>query len=302
MAGRTEAQQQAVERCHRLGRERLRAARSVYSLDVGPRLGLLRDAATCFVAAIAVDVDAGAEADLDGLEAADAWSRLDELVAGGALPGPPPELATARPWLASSSPLVTPAREGVASDAIASAFVAVRWLSCRVEPRTPVTARRARFLRIGGLALGALLLVGAVLAVVLAPRNIARGKTAMASSVPDGSNRHPSGLTNGSRELTCGAETKDEASSWFVIDFDKLTYFDRVVVYNRGDGNPAENLPLALEVGDSLTALETVATRTEPFTRTQPWIVHGLNREARYVRVRKTERGALSLDEIEVYR
>ena len=55
-------------------------------------------------------------------------------------------------------------------------------------------------------------------------------------------------------------------------------------------------------MGDSLTALETVATRKDLFTRNRPWTVEGLHRTARYVRVRRTVRGALSLDEIEVYR
>jgi hypothetical protein len=283
-----------------MGRERERAARSLYASSVGPRLALLRDAAACFVGALALDEDA--RADVGELEPRSAWERLDAMVDRGVVAKLPPEVVAARRWLASSRPLREPDAPGEEEDAVASAFAAVRWLARQVEPRTPAAVQGSRGLSRGAAAVGAAVAVATGLAVLLAPTDIARGKAVAASSIPDGSNRRPPGLTNGLVEMTCGAETKDEPSAWFIIDLDAPQAFNRVVVYNRGDGNPADSVPLALEVGDSLGAFETVATRTEPFTRTRPWTVTGLHRTARYVRVRKTTKGALALGEIEIYR
>jgi hypothetical protein len=144
--------------------------------------------------------------------------------------------------------------------------------------------------------------IAGLVAVALAPRNLALGKKVTGSSQPDKSNRRPAGLTNGSLELSCGAETKEEDAPWFVVDLGEPTAIDRVVVYNRGDHEGDGSIPLALDVGDVLGAMDTVALRPTPFTRKDPWVVRGLQRTVRYVRVRRTTRGALVLDELEVYR
>ncbi len=280
----------------------MRAAQSLLSLDAGPRLALLRDAATCFIGALAVDADPAMEDDVKRLDAEAAWARLDEMTRGGALGARPAQLDAARAWIGSSRPLATADRGAAAEEALAASFAAVRWLARRIDPRSPAAARRAGQLRVAALVLGAGVVVGGVLAAVRWPRNEALGKNVLASSVPAGSRHPPAGLTNGRIELTFGAETEDEPSPWFVVDLGAPTPVDEVVVYDRGDGDPAANLPLVLELGDSLTSLETVATRTEPFTRHDPWRSRGLHHTARFVRVRKARKGALTLDEIEVYR
>jgi hypothetical protein len=254
------------------------------------------------VAAIVLNADASAHRDVESIEPAQAWERLDAMIDTGALAQPPPEVGAARRWLATVRPLQQPVGPGQEDDALAAAFVAVRWLARQADPRTPAAVMRARRVRRAGLSVGVAVLAAAVLAVALRPRNIARDKPVTGSSQPEGSSRRPAGLTNGLVELTCGAETKEEASPWFVVDLGASEALDRIVVYNRGDRDPAANLPLALDVGDSLASLETVATRTETFTRTRPWTVSGLHRAARYVRVRKTTPGSLALGEIEVYR
>ncbi len=141
-----------------------------------------------------------------------------------------------------------------------------------------------------------------LVAFALAPRNLALGKKVTASSQPDKSNRRPAGLTNGSLELSFGAETKEEDAPFFVVDLGEPMKIDRVVVYNRGDHEGDGNVPLALDVGEALDAMATVGQRSAPFTRTDPWVVRGLDRTARYVRVRRTSKGPLVLDELEVYR
>jgi hypothetical protein len=150
------------------------------------------------------------------------------------------------------------------------------------------------------LALGASI-VGLV-AVALAPRDLALGKKVTGSSQPDKSNRRPAGLTNGSLELSFGAETKEEEAPFFVVDLGEPTRIDRVAVYNRGDHEGDGNVPLALDVGEALDAMTTVGERAAPFTRQDPWVVRGLDRTARYVRVRRKTKGPLVLDEVEVYR
>jgi hypothetical protein len=144
-------------------------------------------------------------------------------------------------------------------------------------------------------------IVGLV-AVALAPKNLALGKKVTGSSQPDKSNRRPAGLTNGSLELSFGAETKEEDAPFFVVDLGEPARIDRVAVYNRGDHEGDGNVPLALDVGEALDAMATVGQRTAPFGRTDPWVVRGLDRTVRYVRVRRTTKGPLVLDEVEVYR
>lgn len=296
---RTKAQQQRVERCHRLGRERLHAAESVFTLDAGPRLSLLRDAATCFIGALLVDGDEGA--DVDALEAPAAWERLQAKIDEGVLPRPPPAVLAARRWLVDGKPLDPPG-PGESSDALDAAFAAVRWLRERCDPRARWSARTARTLGAVVLALALATSVAGLVAMALAPRDLALGKKVTSSTQPEKSNRRPAGLTNGSLELSFGAETKEEDAPWFVVDLGEPTAIDRVVVYNRGDHEGDGNVPLALDVGEALDAMDTVGMRSTPFTRGDPWIVRGLQRTARYVRVRRTTKGPLVLDEIEVYR
>jgi hypothetical protein len=287
------------ERCFQLGRERVRAAESVYALEPGPRLTLLRDAATCFVAAILLGT-ADAD-DVDDLQAPAAWERLQRQIDGGALGPAPPELAVARRWLASPSPLDLPDGPGEATDALHAASAAVRWLAGLCDPRKATSKRRGKT---GSVLLGVaiVLSIAGLGGAALAPRDLALGRPARSSSQPEKSNRRPAGLTNGILELTSGAETAEEDAPWFLVDLGQPTAIDRVVVANRGDATGAENLPLELALGDTPETLERVATRTTPFSRKEPWVEKGLGRTARYVRVRRTTKGPLVLDEIEVYR
>jgi hypothetical protein len=144
--------------------------------------------------------------------------------------------------------------------------------------------------------------IAGLVAFALAPKNLALGKKVTGSSQPDKSNRRPAGLTNGSLEQSCGAETKEEDAPFFVVDLGEPTKIDRVAVYNRGDHEGDGNVPLALDVGEALDSMATVGERKTPFTRTDPWVVRGLDRTVRYVRVRRTSKGPLVLDEVEVYR
>jgi hypothetical protein len=294
----TPAQQQRIARSHELGRARLRAAESVFALDAAPRLTLLRDAATCFIAALLAGLDpASAE---DELDAPSAWEKLKKRTDDGVIPQPPPAVLAARRWLATNQPLEVPG-PGEASDALDASFAAVHWLAGRCDPRSPTRTRYYRKLGIIAFAtaLGTTIL-GLVL-IALQPTNLALAKKVQASSQADG-NRRPAGLTNGILELTSGAETKEDDVAWFVVDLGDNTAIDRVVVYNRGDREGDGNVPLELDVGESMEALKNVATRTTAFSRTSPWAVTGLHRSARYVRVRRTKKGPLVLDEIEVYR
>ena len=296
---RTDRQQRMVARCHALGRELERAARSVFSQDAGPRLGLLRDAATCFVAAAAADADP--EAEVTSFDASAAWLKLDSLVAQGVVAPLPEGVTAARRWLAAARPVEAPAGEE-GRLAVASAFAAVRWLAKRVEPRTPGGVRRARVVQ--ATALGAVLfaVVVGMAARALAPRDLALGKPVTASSKDESHGRRPAGLTNGIVEDTCGAETaNDDEAPWFLVDLGEARPLRRVVVVTRGDGEPNDNLPLEVAVGETPSSLTTLGARTSPFDPTRRWTLDVGGRKVRYVRVRKTTRGLLALAEVEAY-
>jgi hypothetical protein len=295
---RTPAQQQRVARCHDLGLARLRAAQSVFALDAGPRLTLLRDSATCFIAALLAD--AGEAIVEDELDAPSAWEKLQRRIDDGAIPQPPPAVLAARPWLASNRPLEAPGA-GEASDVLDAAFGAAHWLAGLCDPRVFAVVRGRRKLGLVAFAAALAATLAGLAVIALQPTNLALGKKVQASSQADG-NRRPAGLTNGTLELTFGAETKEEDAAWFVVDLGAATAIDRIVVYNRGDHEGDGNVPLELEVGESMDALKSVGTRTEAFSRTDPWVVRGLHRSARYIRVRRTTKGPLLLDEVEVYR
>ena len=295
---RTAAQQRRVARCHELGRGRLRAAQSVYALDAGPRLTLLRDAATCFIAAQLADIDDSTSQ--DELDAPSAWAKLEGRIDEGAIPQPPAAVLDARRWLATNRPLEVPG-PGEASDALDASFAAVQWLAGGVDPRPPGSTRFRRKLGLIAFMVALGMTVTGLALVAVQPTNLALGKKVQASSQAEG-NRRPAGLTNGTLELTSGAQTKEEDAAWFAVDLGEATAVDRVVVYNRGDREGDGNVPLELDVGDSMDALQNVATRTAAFSRTAPWVVSGLHRSARYVRVRRTKKGPLVLDEVEVYR
>ena len=56
-----------------------------------------------------------------------------------------------------------------------------------------------------------------------------------------------------------------------------------------------------VEISDDGKTFQTVGTRTEPFTESDPWKLRADPAAGRYVRLRTTRRAVLVLSEVEVY-
>jgi hypothetical protein len=194
-----------------------------------------------------------------------------------------------------------------ARDAGFTACASMRRLACAleraIEPRTASHLARRRALRVAVLATTVLICVSIPLPRLFAPKSLALYHPVKLSSVhPD--SRAPSGgggLVNGELEFTYGAHTDIQDDPWMMLDLERPTRVGRIAVHNRGDGWFDECLPLVIEVGNEVSSLEPIGTRTTVFTRTKPWVLDHIDRTIRYVRVRKGGHGYIALDEVAVY-
>ncbi len=295
-----------AEACPPARRERLRRladaarARHTAALELrreevrGAALALEREACALAITALLV---ARGEHDGDAaLSGPEAWARLDRLEGVIA----PASVTPARELLADPDPL---APERLVTDPVAvrdAAAATFDWLQAQYEPRSPRQIVMQRRLRLGAVALGALLLVAAGVAWARRPTNVARGRPVLVSSqhpaAPD-----PQEVVDGSRRGHFGVHTDQDDPPWVEVDLGAVYRVSRVVIVNRGDGYFDEVLPLALQLSEDEHTWQEVAVRHQRFTQWEPWRVSLHQERARYVRVIKPEAGYIALSEIEVY-
>ena len=172
-----------------------------------------------------------------------------------------------------------------------------------VEPRTTLRLKVLAATRMASFAVAVVVAVVVPVRRALAPKNLALNKPVTLSSCY--SARQDVGgayLTNGKIEWGYGANTDYPADDpWMLIDLGAPTRIGRIAVYNRGDKNFDDCLPLTLSVGPDMSAAKVLGVRDKPFGRTAPWVLDHLDVTARYVRVSKPGKAYISLDEIEVY-
>lgn len=176
----------------------------------------------------------------------------------------------------------------------------VRWLREGLDVRSTVHLRAARIGRIVALALGAVLILGKVVAAKLATPNVALHKAVFGSAfVGPGSGQ---GLVDGIKEGTLGIQTAVSEHPWVEIDLGAVFTVRRIVVYNRGDHNLNDGLPYDLEVSEDGHEFQSVSHRADPFGDgsfgAPPWTAKTKLR-ARYVRLKAHSYVALS--EVEVF-
>ncbi|MFO0679965.1 MAG: discoidin domain-containing protein [Polyangiaceae bacterium] len=191
------------------------------------------------------------------------------------------------------------AEESIASlDLFASAIVDE---SLRRAPRdTPRRVAGLRATRIAVLAVA--VLVAGVLEVrhLRAPKNVARGAAASASSIYPGTTPTV-GVTNGDVESGFAVHTQVEESAWVRVDLGALKPIRRVVIYPRGDGFERELVPVVFEVAEVDGAFTAVDTHTTPFSQKEPWRITLSGKPLRFLRVRHAGRGYVALAEIEAF-
>lgn len=299
-------QSELVRRYHAAAARRLLAARDLRDSDGVPAAGTLyREAGTLAARAV---LAGHAVAEVESLEPKAVWQSLRQLVTDGALahvpasdfdPGGPLDQAA---QLAESSDAlelddVAPI---TARDRLDAVDRALTLLLRDVEPRSVKQLARARVLRIAGLVLSVLALVGGGVAWALAPRNVARGKPVLAHSYWPGS---PSAdaLVNGERESPWGSAASGVPDVWFRVDLQSPYRIDRVVVHNRKDQYAHTSTPLAVELSDDGENFTEVARFEGAAEEGQRWAYEGDGRTARYVRVKRIGGRGLALTEIEVF-
>jgi len=115
------------------------------------------------------------------------------------------------------------------------------------------------------------------------------------------------GAVDGVKDGTYGFHTNSEAGPWWHVDLGQSLPLDRVVIYNRCDGN-VEDRAARLEVllsDDGKTWAELYRHDGSKFlgsTDNKPLVVPAAGKKARFVRVRIPEKQYFHLDEVEVYR
>jgi hypothetical protein len=243
----------------------------------------------------AARVDAGAEdpATMTPREALDAL--------GEAPPGAPSGFRELREALAEGDPASLFAIDDDRARSLAGAAAETSaWVAATVEPRSVAAIRSARAMRLAAAGLVALALVAVGLSRRGAPKNLALGRTATASSLfptspPNG------GLVNGEIEKTFGVHTGVEQEPWVKVDLGAIVELGEARVFGRADGWFDEVVPLTLELSDDDAQFREVATRTIVLRQDDPWIVDLKGARARYVRLHRAQRGYIAVTELEVY-
>ncbi len=114
------------------------------------------------------------------------------------------------------------------------------------------------------------------------------------------------GGVDGVKNGTFGFHTSSDPKPWWQVDLGQPVALDRVVIYNRGDGN-VEDRASRLQVllsndAQSWTQLyQHDGTKFLGFADNKPLVVPGGGKQARFVRIQLPHPGYLHLDEVEVY-
>ncbi len=295
------AQRARVQELSRAVRRRLGAALELREDGSTPAaLSLIREASALSITALCT---ARGEHDGDGvLPVAEAWSRLGVLIESGALPAAPPAVAPTAAALAGADPLsvdrMTPSQ---ARELRLTAESAVDWIGRQYEARSVRQIKVQRVLRIGGLAAGLVVVLGATVASAVSPTDIALHKPVAASGhynpSPD-----PSHAVDGVKDGHVGVHTSLGDYPWIRVDLQGQYSIKKVVVANRGDGYFDEILPVALSLSVDGKHWKEVAVRKTHYTEKEPWVQKLDGEAARYVRIQVKKKHAYAwASEIEVY-
>jgi hypothetical protein len=300
--------QASLRRYWLAARARLRVAEQLGpETEFAPVAALYREGIPPLVAAGIV----AAEGEVSPPDVADiraAWAALERIWPKLGIDVDLRDLRSAKEALCDPPPVDEPP-PGKAEAAAACAAMSrlVTLLEQAIEPRTEKRLAAYAVTRQAALGLATVIAVAVPARAFFAPRDLALHKPVTQSTVH--SSRESVGgtyLVNGKIEYSYGAHTDNTGDGgkqdpWIMIDLERPTRIGKIVVYNRGDTNFTDCLPLILEVGDDPLKMKTRGVRKDLFTRTEPWVVGHLDETARYVRVRMTGTAYIALDEIEVY-
>jgi hypothetical protein len=270
----------------------VRAARATDPRRTAASVALYRDALDCLLSAQRVAA-AGVATLGSGADEAPAPVDAATFVSTSPLaPGDPGREAVRLLREPQAIPTLTLRR---ATRALATLDRVTASLVSKLYPATEIEARHLRIRRRVGTGLLLALVVAIGIRALVAPRNVACGKTVTASSVRFGS---PQAIVNGAIEWgTFGLHT-GAGAEWATIDLGKFYSLDSADIYARGDGRLEFNLPLRVDLSDDGVAFRPVGACRELFTQATPCVVNLGHQRARYVRLAANE---VVLSEVEVY-
>jgi hypothetical protein len=298
----------SVRRWWTAARARLRVAEQLSpETEFEPAVALYRDGLPALIAAGVVATE-GEVFPADVVDVRAAWAALERIWPALGIGVDLKEFRSAKDALCNPLPLDEPP-PGKAEAAAACAEMArlVTRLERAIEPRTERRLGALAATRQVGLALVALIAIGVPARQLFAPRNLALHKPVTLSTIhPTREAMGGAPIVNGKMEYSYGTATDNTVDGgrqdpWIMIDLQRASRIGKIVVYNRGDSNFTDCLPLILELGPDPSNMKTVEIRRDLFTRTEPWVINRLDETARYVRVRMTGTAYIALDEIEVY-
>ena len=298
--GLSVSQREAIRMYHEAATRRISVAQDLRGPIQTPAALTLYQQGSLFYA-LAYLVNDDASLDPRNLTPEDAFRKLEGAMAAEGLT-PPQEFSQAKPMLVASDPLeldrVTPEE---ADRRIEELSVVARWLSRLVDPRSPREIKMARVVRllVGTAALLAILI--SLGTRIFSPKNLAHYMPATASS--EALSTTATGAVDGSRRGTFGFHSQLEDTPWLSIDLGRPHAITRIEVFGRNDAGPYDqSIPLVLETSDTGADYGQVASRTEPFSDSEPWVIKPAPPlVTRYLRLRTTRRSYLVLNEVEVY-
>jgi hypothetical protein len=199
-----------------------------------------------------------------------------------------------------------PAVVRIAREDQATLVPAIHRLITRLIAPLDVEANRLRFallvrrLRVGVTAAVMLLLLGLAgdkIAAKFAKPNLALHRPVSISSQYPGTPPDGAALVDGVRDILA-FHTNSGPQQWALIDLGAVTKFDKIVIYNRPDGQHQRAVPLRIEVSNDAKTFSPLRERKETFDSVT---FKGLNAQARYVRLLNTPPNYFHLAEVEIY-
>jgi len=170
----------------------------------------------------------------------------------------------------------------------------------RMSPRTPQQRRKWRAIRNAGVALTMLVSLAVALSPLFEPENVALHKRTTSSSIALGTS--PSAAVDGhAHEERFGFQSDTEPSPWLRIDLGRPYDITRVRIFGRHDCCFDQSVPMGFEISDDGKSFNLVAQKTDAFDQIDPWEINLDSVRARYVRVRRLEKGLLVLAEVQAF-
>ena len=232
----------------------------------------------------------------------DAWNAFRVISGREGATLPPRALEPALAVLAGQTIVdLDETRDGEVGDVVERLLPLLDWFQRRIELRSILDVRAARWRRhlfVAGLFLS--LAVGTA-AFVSVPKNVALRRPTTMSSTHPSSTAPEGGVVDGITDESYGAHTTAEETPWIMVDLVTPRRLKKVKIYNRGDGWFDTCLPLTLEVSEDAQRFTEVEVRTTVFSQADPWQARLNGKAVRFVRVRGKSGGYVALSEIEAY-